>query len=82
MMTLSRERIFLASYISAMFYISLSIDGPDVADNVNTSRDCLLSTSTNTADGWTFDGLLWRATSSLWRRVTKGHTTSNKSKQK
>ncbi len=62
-----------------MFHISVCIDNPDAADNVSRSRDCLVSTSTNSSDTGTFNELLWQAASSLWRRITNG-TTSYKSK--
>jgi hypothetical protein len=64
-----------------MLHISASIDDPDVADNVSRSRTSLLSTGTNSSAVWTFDGLLWRSASTLWRRMTNENTTLYKSKQ-
>jgi hypothetical protein len=64
---------------NAVIDISVYIDHPDDAD-VGSSRDCLLSTSNHSSRGWTFNGMMWEAASTLWRRMTSGNTTLYKSK--
>lgn len=68
-----KEDIYLCKY-------DIFIDDANAIDNVNSSRDCLLSTDTNAPIGWTFDGLVWKTATSLWRRMINGQSESQKSK--
>jgi hypothetical protein len=74
-----RRKDFVHINIVSFIFLAYK-DDLNVAHLVATSRDNLLSTDSNDSDRQPFNNLLLRAANTLWRYMTNGNGTPDKSK--